>query len=582
MRGDSPNIIANSLLSCRKHNADGEYIICGDRRITWKDITPRVFKLAQALVKMGIKKDDKVAFMFHNTLEFIEVSFAIQVAGAIPTPMNYRYVSREIEFQAEHSDAKVLFYDDIWAKTMESAIKNMSGVETFVCRGKTDLSNVIDYEELINSYEDRDPAIKTHWDDVAVMIYTGGTTGLPKGVMLSYKAHLDMWSTLISQIAVRLLSKEMTKDRHKIMMEAAPIPGKGLLGPVLRTKAFRKFISRPSTANMIRKLFYKRLSDPDAARKNYKNVTKVMYPSMPFFHVSGFANLMLSALSGNFCYILFESVSFDPDTILTYVQQENVSGIANVPTGWKKLVSFKDFNKYDVSSVRVATTGGGPCASSLKKEMMRMFPNAMVVDTFGQTEMTPVTSFKLDVDADTITDRSVGKSIVKTKIVDDTGKEVPQGEVGEILYHSTTVMKGYYKDDQKTKEVISDGWFRSGDLGYIDENGEIRVMDRKKECINTGGEKVFPLEVEEAIQSHHKVDFACVIAVPDEEWGNMIRAVVQLKDNEEIDEKELSDYLRGSLAGYKIPRSMVFVDNLPISPAGKMLRQKVKDEWGQS
>jgi acyl-CoA synthetase (AMP-forming)/AMP-acid ligase II len=141
-------------------------------------------------------------------------------------------------------------------------------------------------------------------------------------------------------------------------------------------------------------------------------------------------------------------------------------------------------------------------------------------------------------------------------------------------------MKGYYKDEEKTSEAIEDGWFRSGDLGYIDESGEIRVIDRKKECINTGGEKVFPLEVEEVISTHPKVDTVCIIGVPDEEWGSRVRGVIQLKSGETATSEEIIDFCRGKLAGYKIPKTVVFVDNIPFSPAGKMLRQKVRDAYG--
>jgi acyl-CoA synthetase (AMP-forming)/AMP-acid ligase II len=216
----------------------------------------------------------------------------------------------------------------------------------------------------------------------------------------------------------------------------------------------------------------------------------------------------------------------------------------------------------------------------LKKQIFELFPNAIILDAFGQTEMTPVTSFRIDADPEKIEDRSVGKAIVEAKIVDEAGKEVSPGETGEILYRSSTIMKGYYKDEEKTKEVMEDGWFRSGDLGYFDENGEIRTVDRKKECINTGGEKVFPLEVEEIIQKHPKVDAVCIIGVPDEEWGNSVRAVVQLIEGEQMDGQEITEFCRGEMAGYNIPRSVVFVDEIPYSPAGKMLRQQVRDLYG--
>ena len=146
----SPNIIANSLISCKTHNADGEFVIYGDRRITWGEMTSRVFKIAQALIKLGVRKDDKVAFMFHNTPEFIEINCGIQVAGAIPTPMNYRYVSNEIEFQGNHSDAKVLIYDSIWSDTVEPALPTLSDISAFICHGGSGLPNVIDYDAFLD------------------------------------------------------------------------------------------------------------------------------------------------------------------------------------------------------------------------------------------------------------------------------------------------------------------------------------------------------------------------------------------------------------------------------------------------
>jgi len=262
------------------------------------------------------------------------------------------------------------------------------------------------------------------------------------------------------------------------------------------------------------------------------------------------------------------------------VQKEAIDSIYNVPTGWKKLVSWPEAKNYDASSVRMCGTGGGSCPAPLKKQLLELFPNAMVLDAFGQTEMTPVTSFRFDFDPETIKDRSVGKSIVESKVVGEDGKELPPGEVGEILYRSSTVMKGYYKDEEKTGEVMADGWFKSGDLGCLDEAGEIRTVDRKKECINTGGEKVFPLEVEQIIQLHPKVEEVCVIGVPDEEWGSSVRAVVQLMKGELMEAREISEFCRGEMAGYKIPRSVVFVAELPLSPVGKMLRQKVRDLYG--
>jgi len=577
----SPNIMANSFISCAKYNPNGEYVIYGDRRITWGELTPRAFKIAQALIKLGVDKGDKVTFMFHNTPEFIEINNGIQVAGAVPVPMNYRFIPREVEYQGKHSDAKVMIYDSIWAEAVEPAFQRIRNIKHIVCKGKSGLQQAIGYDEFVNSGDAVDPGVATGPDDLAVMIYTGGTTGFPKGVMLTYGAHFDLFSILFASVMIRTMTIDLPVEKHKQIMEFLPIPGKKVLGPVFRSKAFKKLMSRPSTLESFRHKVYKQFTDPDVARKSYKNTKKAMFPSMPFFHDASYANLMSGALAGSTCYVLPDTVSFDPEIILKLIEKERVESMSNVPTGWKKLVNYPEAKKYDRSSLQIATTGGGVCPAELKKQIMELFPNATILDAFGQTEMTPVTSFRIDAVPEKIEDLSVGKAIVETKIVDELGNELPQGETGEILYRSSTIMKGYYKDDEKTSEVMKDGWFRSGDLGYLDENMEIRTIDRIKECINTGGEKVFPLEVEGVIKEHSKVDEVCIIGVPDEEWGNTVRAVVQLIEGEKMDAAEIIEFSRDKLAGYKIPRSVVFIDEIPFSPAGKMLRHKIRDLYGK-
>jgi len=577
----SPNVMASSFISIAQHNPEGEFVICGDNRVKWKEFTPRAIKIANALIKLGVKKGDKVAFMFHNSPEFLEINAGVQVAGAVPAPMNYRFIPREVEYQGDHCDANVFIYDSIWAEAVEPASKNMPKIKHWVVKGKGNIAGAIDYEEFVGSGTEDDPGVATDRDDVAVMIYTGGTTGFPKGVMLTYGAHVDMFSTLLAAAMQRTLTMDMPKDRHKKVVEHLPLPAKRLVGPLLRTKTARKLLAKESTLQKLREIMYKRFTDPDEAKKAYKDAKKYTYPSMPFFHDASYANLMMGMMSGAMIVVLVPSVKFDPGLTLQAIQDEEVAQVSNVPTGWKKLVDYPEIEKYNLESVRVCTTGGGVCPAPLKKKILKAFPNALVLDAFGQTEMTPVTSFRFDWNPDDIKDRSVGKSIVDVKVVDSKGNELPHGEVGEIMYKSSTVMKGYYKDEDKTSEVMKDGWFTSGDLGYVDEDGEIRTVDRKKECINTGGEKVFPLEVEQVIAENEKVDDVCIIGVPDEEWGNTIRAVVVLKKGETMEPQEIMDFCRGKIAGYKIPRTVVFAEELPFSPVGKMLRQKIRELYGQ-
>jgi acyl-CoA synthetase (AMP-forming)/AMP-acid ligase II len=581
MDANSPNIMANSFISCAEHNPSGEVVLFGARRITWGELTPRIFRVANALLELGVNRGETVAFMFHNTPEFLEINFGIQAAGAVPVPMNYRFTPPEIEHQANHCDARVFLYDSPWAEAVEAAAPKLTRIKHLIRRGESGLDHALDYEQLLGAAKGSDPAVRTDWEDVAVMIYTGGTTGFPKGVMLTYDAHREMFSTLFSSVIVRALTLDVAPNRYGRIVEALPVSVGGWIVPALRIRTVRSLLKRPAVRTFLRRKVYETLSDPAIAKKGYKNSTKSMYPSLPFFHDAGYASLMMGILSGSTVFVLPDSVRFDPDLILRLVQDEQIKTMANVPTGWKRLVSVAEAGFYDLSSLRLVTTGGGLCPAPLKRQILELFPNAMLLDAFGQTEMTPITSFRLDVEADRIQDRSVGKSIVEVAVVDNSGREVPRGKVGEILYRSNTVMKGYYKDAEKTGEVLKDGWFRSGDLGFLDENGELRFLDRKKESINTGGEKVFPLEVEEVIARHPKVDNVCVIGVPDEEWGSTVRAVVVLKPGEPMEASEVIEFCRSELAGYKIPRSVVFVDELPVSPAGKLLRQQIRELYGK-
>ena len=581
MEPHSPNIIANALGCHALHNAGGEAIVYGDKRITWKELTDRVFKLANALIKTGIKKDDKVAFMFYNSPEFIEINFAIQVAGAVPVPMNYRFVANEIVYQLNHCDARLIIYDQHFKDTVAEAAKELSGIEAFVCNGRAGADNGPEYEAFLASGGTDDPKVPTDWDEVAVMIYTGGTTGFPKGVMLTYGGHLDMFCHLFASIVTRAASVDLTREQVQSLSRLVSLPGVSLFSGLARSRLAKKLLASKRTYATVEKAVRYLLTHPQAARVGYKNTIRLMTPSMPYFHDASYQTLILAALTGNACAIIVPGSKFDPETVLQTVDREKPVFMANVPTGWKKIVSFEGFGKYDVSSLLAAATGAGACSADLKRKMFARFPGIIILDMFGQTEMTPITSFRIDVSPETVKERSVGQTILDVRIVDENGNDVPRGEVGEIMYRSKWIMKGYYKDEDKTAEAMTDGWFKGGDLGYIDPDGEVRLIDRKKECINTGGEKVFPLEVEEVLHNHPDVQDVCIIGVPDEEWGHTVRAVVQPMPGTAPDPNDIMEFCRGKLAGFKIPRSVVFVEELPLSPVGKVLRAKIREYYGQ-
>lgn len=578
----SDNFIGNYMINNATHNGESEIMVYGNRRVTWATLNNRANRIAQALLERGVRKDDKVILMFHNCPEFLEVNFAIQKCGAIPVPMNYRFTAPEIAYQADNSDAVVFIFEDIWRDAVQKARPNLNKVKEFICAGSGGCpSDMTSYDQVMKEYAPHEPDIPTGEDDVCVIVYTGGTTGFPKGVMLTYGAHLKMYEEFIANMLLRLAQAPLTALQRQRIKESSNMPIMGVMLSLRETRAFRWLMAREATGRILHRFLGKLLRDIKGLRRGFKNNNKAIFPSFPLFHDASYQLGMLAPILGNMTFLATEGVKMDAARVLEMIEKEKPSLMANVPAGWKMIIEHPDINKYDKSSLSTLASGAGLCSVELKKQILGNFPGAIFVDMFGQTEMTPITSFRIDSSPENITDRSVGRPMVDTRIVDEDGNDVPHGQIGEIIYHSKTMMKGYYKDDKKTSEAIRNGWFYSGDLGCFDENREIRVVERKNECINTGGEKVFPLEVEQVIAGHPAVKYVCIIGVPDEKWGNNIRAVVQLKDGKTATEQEIIEASEGKLAGYKRPRSVTFVKEFPLSPVGKILRNKVREEYGK-
>lgn len=579
----SDNFIGNYLISHAIHQPDGLLAVYGDRKVTWGQMNDRVNRLSRRFLQMGVKKGDKISFMFHNCPEFMEVNWAVQKVGAVPVPINYRFTPREVEHQCINSDSVLLLLEDIWAPVVQEARPQLSGVREFICSGPGCPGDMINYGKALNGSEPLEPDVPTGPDDICVMIYTGGTTGFPKGVMLSYQSHLDMFVGYLSGVFLNIALLDLAPDQIQKISSLSNSPGIASLAVrLLQTSSMKKILAKPFTERFVKKRIEKLLSDPERVLNRIGDTRyNWMIPSLPFFHAASYQLLFLFVISGINVFYLTEGFHFNPDAIFKLVQKVKPVIMANVPAGWKKLMDSADSGTYDMSSILAAVTGAGVCTLLLKRKIMEKLPGAIVLDIYGQTEMTPITSMRIDASPVTLKERSVGRSFIETRIIDENGNDVPQGVTGEIIYRGSTVMKGYYKDEEKTKNAFIDGWFKSGDLGYFDEDGEIRIAERKNECISTGGEKVFPGEVEEIIQKHPSVDMVCVIGIPDETWGNSIRAVVSLAEGRNADENEIIDFCKDKMAGYKRPRSVVFVKEFPMSPAGKVLRAKIKEVYGK-
>lgn len=569
------------LADMARYNPKGIAITCGATKVRWKDLNAKANRFANALTSLGVKKGDHVSIMFHDCPEFIEANYATQKIGAVPIPMNFRFVAREIEYQVNHSDSTVLIFEDLFIDEVLAAKKNMTRLQHYICLNRSGAKafGMIDYENLISHHDATEPEPCTDDDDICTICYTGGTTGLPKGVVLTYSNFWHLAESLFGDLIGRLASDEKV-NFGRIISRLINTPAmENAINKVMASPKVRSFVSSsiptllPKLSGTVAGPFLGRITGGLS-----------MFLNMPLFHMANYQILIIGPMSGLPRYIIREGIHFDPKEVLETIERERPMVVICVPTQWKMILNSPEIEEFDTGSVLVAMTGAGVSPAETKKEILRRFRNSLVVDIFGQTEMTPDTTIRIDATEEGLKNKSVGRPLagIEMRIVDETGRDVARGVTGEILYRSATVMKEYYGEKEKTAQVIRDGWFYSGDLGYIDPDGELIVVDRKGECISTGGEKVFPHEVEEIILGNEKVDSVCVIGIPDEIWGQKVRAVVVLRDGQAATEEEIITWSKNRMTGFKRPKSVVFASSLPLSPVGKVLRSRVKALYGKS
>lgn len=569
------------LADMARYNPRGKAIIYGKKKVTWRELNNRVNRFANALMSLGIKKGDHAIILFHDCPEFIEVNYALQKIGAVPIPMNFRFVAREIQYQTDQSDSVVFICEDIFMEQIQKALPNCKKIQTVICarRSMAPLPvGMINYEELMDKHPPTEPPPFTTEDDICTISYTGGTTGMPKGVVLTYKNFWNLAGSVFGDLLGRVAG-DPKANFGRIIGTLTPIPGmEKIINILIAPKGVRPYLAR-----LIPRLLPKIFGTFMGPLLNRLTGGFSMFLNMPLFHMANYQILIIGPISGLSRVILRPGISFDPKEALEIIAKERPMLVMFVPTQWKKVLDYPDLQKFNRKSVLVAMTGAGINPVQQKKRILKEFPNALVADVFGQTEMTPDTSIRLDASEESLKDRCVGKPLagVEIKIVDAKGNECAPGDVGEIFYRSGTIMKEYYGEREKTAEVIKDGWFHSGDLGYLDKEGEIIVVDRMKETISTGGEKVYPHEVEEILESHSKVEQACVIGVPDETWGSIVRAILVMREGVTATQEEIINWCRDKMTGFKRPKSVIIVDALPLSPVDKVMRAQVKEKYGR-
>ena len=482
-----------------------------NRSFTYSQYNFRVNKLTNALRELGIGHGDKVAFLLYNCIEIIDCYFALAKLGAVAVPVNFRFVEPEIAYVVNNSDSVALIFDSSFEKTIDAVKDRMPLVKNFITvSGPGELPYPLNYDRLLDAGSGLEPLVIVSDNDPAHIMYTSGTTGKPKGAVLTHKSQL-------SNVTFCLIERSASHDDIYLC-----IP--------------------------------------------------------PLFHEAALAITLQHVFMGSSVII---HKQFDPMAVVKTVAEEKVTTLFMVPAMWNFLLQIPDLSKYNLSSVRLAITGAAIMPLSLKKRVLEIFPGLQLYDCFGQTEMSPVTTMLKS--QDTLRKpTSVGKPIVGTevRVVDDKGFDVPVGEVGEVVYRGPGMLLEYYNNPKATGEAIVDGWFHSGDLVRMDEEGFVYVVDRKKDMVISGGENVYPAEVEEVLYKHEKILEAAVIGIPSEKWGEGVHAVVVLKPGQEMNQEEVINFCAAHLAGYKKPRSVEFTEALPRNASGKVLKIRLREKFG--
>ncbi len=510
------------LGECLARNArkfpDKEALIYGETRLTYKQFNARVNQLAHAFLDLGIKKGGKVAILSFNCNQFMETYFAVGKIGAVAAPLNFRLHPEELTYIVNHSDAEAFIMGEAFVETVRGIQKDLPQVKNYISITDKPVDGMLHYESWIAKYPDDEPLILVDEDDPLFIMYTAGTTGRPKGAVLTHKNEMVMWMITSSVV----------------------------------------------------------LSEPDLSGIwNYR-----AFGAPPIFHLASFGFCQFIFYLGGTVVLPVEV--FNPAYIMETIEKERINAILLVPAMTFFLLQLPDLAKYDTSSLQLWASGAAILPTETRKQIKQHFPNVKIFDLFGQTEMSPLVSCLLQSESEgreMSVGRAL--PFIEIRVVDDNDNDVPIGEVGEAIYRGPTIMKEYYKDPKATAEAMRNGWFHSGDLVRQDEEGYIYVVDRKKDMIISGAENIYPAEIEEVLYKHPKILECAVIGVHDEEWGESVKAVVVCKQGETITEEEVVEYCKQHLASYKKPKSADFIDALPRNPAGKVLKTVLREKYGK-
>jgi acyl-CoA synthetase (AMP-forming)/AMP-acid ligase II len=469
-----------------------------------------MFRLANALLGNGLKKQERVAVLARNCSEYIEIFGACEIAGFVAINLNVRLSDAELATICQDSQPSALICSKDFLAQARALAAQLSSIRIRIAIGSED-TDALSYEHLVSESSADEPTATASPSDIAYLMYTSGTTGGPKGVMISHAAMVE---------ATRMLSHEGG-------------------------------ISSTDKALIV----------------------------MPLFHLGGKIEQMNFNLMGAEVVL---KAAFDAEDILDTIEKERVTAAHFAPAMIQRLLDVLETKPYDVSTLRCVHYASAPMPGPLlRRALDRMGP--VFVQVYGMTECLIGTILKSHEHLVSSPEgerrlRSAGQPLLgnEVKIVREDGTACHTGEIGEILFRSPTIMSGYWNKPELTAEAIRDGWIHTQDLGFVDGSKFVYGVDRKRDMIISGGENIYSWEVEEALRAHPDVADVAVIAVPDEVWGESVKACVQMRPGRSASEVELIDYTRSKIASYKKPRSIDFVQSLPRLFNGKIDKKALR------
>jgi long-chain acyl-CoA synthetase len=503
-----PRSLARLLADTVENCGDREGVITTDpaARLTFRQFAAAVSNVASALYHdYGVRKGDRVSLMLMNGLEFAVSFFALARLGAITVPLNTALKGEELAFQVADSGAVALIVEPKFHQLVAGVSSEVK--HTFVTGGDIP-AGAVAFSELLKDRQPP-PEVKVDELDSAVIMYTSGTTGTPKGALLSHQ-------NIITGAMNMANLCDLQVGRDKILVV------------------------------------------------------------VPLFHITGLAIAFCSAVYAGIPAVIVRK--FKAEEALKIIADEKVTTLVAVPTILWLMLNDPAFGSYDLSSMRQFAAGGAASPEELLRACDTKLPGVQLMPGYGLTEATAMTHTTTSLEEALDKLGSVGKAlpILRDRVVDSSGKDLPPGQAGELLVKGCQVMKGYWNNPEATRKTIVDGWLHTGDIAQVNEDGYAYVLDRMKDMIIRGGENVYSIEVENVLYRHPKILEAAVVGVPDQVFGEQVKAALVLRPGEQATAEEIQEFCGQHLAYFKVPKYIEFMESLPRNPAGKVVKPRLK------